>query len=249
MSNSVRAGIALSCRLDSGCADTMSHPRLAVFDVDGTLVDSERNIVAAMEAAWASVGLGAPRPEAVRRIIGLSLGEACAALLPLAPPATHRAMADAFVDAFRDLRQRPDTLEPLFPGVAGALDRLEDAGWLLGIATGKSRRGVGSVLDGHGLAGRFVTVQTADDNPGKPNPTMLLRAAAEAGAEPAATVMIGDTAYDMAMAGAAGTLAVGVAWGYHGIDELRSAGATAVIDSFDDLGDILTDLTRAPPCG
>ncbi len=226
----------------------MPHLRLAVFDVDGTLVDSEHNIVAAMTTAWARIGLGVPRPEDVRRIIGLSLVEACGALLPGESPATHSAAAEAYVDAFRALRRLPDTLEPLFPGATVALDRLEADGWLLGIATGKSRRGVQSVLDAHHLAGRFVTVQTADDNPGKPDPTMLLRAAAEAAAAPANVVMIGDTSYDMAMAGAAGTRALGVSWGCHGRDELQAAGAHAVVDSFDTLAEIMADLKKAPPC-
>jgi phosphoglycolate phosphatase len=221
----------------------MSHLRLAVFDVDGTLIDSQHNIVTAMTAALTRLGLGVPRPDEVRRVIGLSLVEACAALLPEAPPAIHRAAAEAYRDAFGALRLRPDSLEPLYPGVMAALDELDAAGWLLGIATGKSRRGVQSMFDGHGLAGRFVTVQTADDNPGKPDPAMLLRAAREAGAEPATVVMIGDTAYDMAMAGAAGTAALGVSWGYHSADELRSAGAEVVVDNFDNFADILAGLT------
>jgi phosphoglycolate phosphatase len=226
----------------------MSPLRLAVFDVDGTLIDSQHNIVSAMSSAWGRMGFGMPRPADVRSIIGLSLVEACAALLPWASHSTHRAAAEAYKDAFRAMRLLPDTLEPLFPGVIEALDELEEAGWLLGIATGKSRRGVQSLLDDHGLHGRFVTIQTADDNPSKPNPTMLLRAAAEVGCEPADVVMIGDTAYDMAMATAARTAALGVSWGYHSLNELHSAGARMVIDSFDNLAEILTQLTGTPPC-
>lgn len=227
----------------------MSHLRLAVFDVDGTLIDSEHNIIAAMTAAWLRMELGVPKPADVRRIIGLSLVEACAALLPWAGHEIHRSVAEAYKDAFRALRLQPDTVEPLFPGVVAALDALEQAGWLLGLATGKSRHGVQNMLDNHGLAGRFVTIQTADDNPGKPNPGMLLRAAAETGAEVGNLAMIGDTAYDMGMAVSARAMAVGVSWGYHSITELHTAGAHRIIDSFDNLPDILAALSGERKCG
>lgn len=226
----------------------MSRLRLAVFDVDGTLIDSEHNIVAAMTEAWSRMELGAPDPVEVRRIIGLSLVEACAALLPWAGHETHRAVAEHYKDAFRALRLLPDTVEPLFPGVLEALAGLEAEGWLLGLATGKSRRGVDNMLRNHGLEGRFVTIQTADDNPGKPNPGMLLRAAAETGAESADIAMIGDTTYDMLMAQSARALGVGVSWGYHSITELRQAGARVVIDSFDGLPELLADLSGDRQC-
>jgi phosphoglycolate phosphatase len=226
----------------------MSPLRLAVFDVDGTLIDSEHNIVTAMTEAWARMELGVPEPAQVRRIIGLSLVEACASLLPWATHEVHRAVAEAYKDSFRALRLLPHTAEPLFPGVLEALDELERAGWLLGLATGKSRRGVDNMLDNHGLAGRFVTIQTADDNPGKPHPAMLLRAAAEAGTEPAHVVMIGDTSYDMQMAVSARALGVGVSWGYHSIAELHGAGAHAVLDSFANLAETLETLTGERQC-
>jgi haloacid dehalogenase superfamily, subfamily IA, variant 3 with third motif having DD or ED/haloacid dehalogenase superfamily, subfamily IA, variant 1 with third motif having Dx(3-4)D or Dx(3-4)E len=226
----------------------MSSLRLAVFDVDGTLVDSQHNILAAMSAAWKRLDLGEPDPLAVRRIIGLSLVEACAALLPGHGDAMHRATAEAYKDAFRTLRLKSDTVEPLFPGVPEALDALERRGWLLGLATGKSRRGVDAVLRNHGLEGRFVTIQTADDNPGKPDPGMLRRAAAEAGAEAAHTVMIGDTSYDMLMAAAAGAVGIGVSWGYHAVAELHEAGAHAVIDGFDALEGVVAALPGERAC-
>lgn len=226
----------------------MTPLRLAVFDVDGTLIDSQFNILAAMAAAWEHLGLGIPDPAAVRRIIGLSLVEACAALLPGRPGTLHRAAAEAYKDAFRTLRLKPETLEPLFPGVLAAMDALEQDGWLLGLATGKSRRGVDAMLDNHGLHGRFVTIQTADDNPGKPDPGMLRRAAAETGADATRVVMIGDTSYDMLMAVAARAKGIGVSWGYHPVKELHAAGAHAVIDHFDALGETLARLPGDHAC-
>lgn len=226
----------------------MTDLRLAVFDVDGTLVDSQHNIVAAMADAWSQVGLGVPQPEAVRRIIGLSLLEACAALLPFASHDTHRQVAEAFKGSFQAMRLLPETMEPLFPGVHDALDELERQGWLLGLATGKSRRGVDSVLRAHGLEGRFTTIQTADDNPGKPHPAMVQRAAAEMGVDLSRVVMIGDTHFDMMMANSAKAAAVGVAWGYHTIEELHDAGARVVLDSFDNLAEVLDGLLGSHSC-
>jgi phosphoglycolate phosphatase len=223
----------------------MTQLRLAVFDVDGTLVDSQHSIVSAMTEAWGSLNLGLPRPDQVRRIIGLSLIEACSVLLPWGPPSLHRAVADAYKEAFRAMRLLPDNLEPLFPGVRQALDTLEAEGWLLGLATGKSRRGVDSFLDNHCLKGRFVTIQTADDNPSKPDPSMLHRAAGDCGLDPCDIVMIGDTAYDMAMAAAARTGAVGVSWGYHSLEELHKAGAQVILDTFDNLSQVLDSLYGA----
>ena len=220
----------------------MSEIKLAVFDVDGTIVDSEYTIVRAMTEAWRRSDLGIPMPQDIRRIIGLSLTDACAALIPWAPRTTQKALAEAYSDAWRTFSFLPESIDPLFPGVVDTLDRLEDQGWVLGIATGKSRRGLMTVLEGNDLTGRFVTMQTADDNPGKPHPAMLLRAAAAVGAHLERVVMIGDTAYDMEMAVSAKTKAVGVSWGYHTLDELKSAGAQVILDCFDTLPDTLSSL-------
>jgi phosphoglycolate phosphatase len=203
--------------------------RLAVFDVDGTLIDSQHNIVAAMEMAFRAVGLVVPDPADVRRIIGLSLPEAVAALLLGQDPSLHVAVVAAYRDAFFTLRNDLDYSEPLFSGVLGALAELDRQGWLLGIATGKSRRGLDAMIERHGLDRRFVTCQSADGNPGKPHPGMVLRAMDEAGADPNDTVMIGDTTFDMQMGRAARAKAAGVTWGYHPAADLRAAGAQTLI--------------------
>ncbi|MEO5866816.1 MAG: HAD-IA family hydrolase, partial [Sphingomonas sp.] len=125
--------------------------------------------------------------------------------------------------------------EPLFDGMAAALDALCADGWTLGVATGKSDRGLAHVLAHHGIGERFTTLQTADRHPSKPHPSMIEAAIAETGASPETTVMIGDTSYDMLMAEAAGVRALGVGWGYHADDELRAAGACAVAATAADL--------------
>ena len=205
--------------------------KLAVFDCDGTLVDSQANICRAMEEAFLLADIPAPPRTAIRRIVGLSLVEALAALLPQADAALHRRMAADYKDAFFRLRTSGAMAEePLFEDIATVLATLADDGWLLGVATGKSDRGLAHILGHHGLAERFVTLQTADRHPSKPDPAMLVAAMAEAGAEPRMTAMIGDTSFDMAMAKAAGARAVGVAWGYHDVHELVEAGADVVAD-------------------
>lgn len=207
--------------------------RLAVFDCDGTLVDSGAAIVRAMQACFAEHCLPEPCPVATRRVVGLSLVEAMAAMLPEGEPDLHGRLAGSYKSAFAALRERNEAHEPLFPGVAEGLAELSTRGWLIGVATGKSDRGLKHCLDAHNLTRYFVTLQTADRHPSKPHPAMLQAAVAETGAFH--TVMIGDTSYDMEMGAAAGADTLGVAWGYHPPHELTRAGARAVADSFDHL--------------
>ena len=217
--------------------------RLAVFDCDGTLVDSQANICRAMEACFVQHRLEPPTRADIRRIVGLSLVPAIAQLLPQAEAAMHVAMAEAYKNAFHAMRMDAALdPEPLFDGVAEAIEALSDTGWLLGVATGKSDRGLALILEHHGLTHRFVTLQTADRHPSKPHPAMLHAAIAEAGGDPAETVMIGDTSYDIAMAVNAGAHAVGVAWGYHEAHELHAAGARHVLDHARDLSALLEAL-------
>ena len=216
--------------------------RLAVFDLDGTLVDSQHSIVAAMQAAFAANGQGEPKPEEVRAGIGLPLMDIVARLLPAVEVEVQARIAGAYRNASADLRRLGEYQEPLFPGALEALQALEDTGWLLGVATGKSRRGLISTLERHDLVKRFATLQSSDLAKGKPHPEMLLRAMAEAGAETRTTAMIGDTSFDLEMAGNAGTLAIGVAWGYHGRNELLDSGAHVIVDGFADLPGALEKL-------
>lgn len=216
-----------------------SGPRLAVFDCDGTLVDSQHMIVAAAETAWRGYGIEPPSADSVRRGVGLPLGEAIARLHPEGGPDDHAALCGLYKEAFYAQRARPDHHEPLYPGAVEALNALSESGVLLAVATGKSRRGLVHTLDSHGLLGRFAALKTADDGPGKPNPHMLLEAMAETGAMPADTVMIGDTTFDIHMAVAARTPSVGVSWGYHDPAELTEAGALGIVDRYDELGGAL----------
>ncbi len=210
------------------------EPNLVIFDCDGTLVDSQHAIFTAMERAFASRALVVPSRAAVLGVVGLSLVNAVARLLPRQTDAgLIEDLAERYKSAFQDLRKDPAHDEPLFPGCRAALDRLmarDDV--LLGIATGKSRRGVDIMLKREGLTGAFSTIQTADDHPSKPHPSMIERALGETGVEAAQAVMVGDTSFDMEMAREAGVAALGVAWGYHPVAELQDAGAHMIIDDF-----------------
>lgn len=209
--------------------------RLALFDCDGTLVDSQHMIVAAMREAWRAYDLPELDPEAVRRVIGLSLEEVIARLLPGSTAAQRQSIGARYRSVFFERRQSANLQEPLFPGAIEALEALEAEGFLLGVATGKSRRGLEAVLQRPGLQGRFATTQTVDDGPGKPNPHMVLRAIAETGADPAQVAVIGDTVFDIEMARAAGVASLGVSWGYHTPDDLSAAGAGSIAGTFADV--------------
>lgn len=213
-----------------------------ILDVDGTLVDSQNLIVAAQREAFAACGLKPPTRERSLSIVGLSLIEAFTALVGPAGPVEE--LAEAYKAAFGKLRADPNTVEPLFPEVADVIRRLaarEDL--LLGIATGKSRRGVTHLVERQGWQNVFATVQTADDAPSKPDPGMILQAMAETGIGPEATTMVGDTSFDMAMARGAGVRPIGVTWGYHTVAALQEAGAATIIDRFGALEALLP--TRA----
>ena len=213
--------------------------RLAVFDCDGTISDGQAAVCAAMAKAFSAVGLAVPSDNAIRRIVGLSLPVAVRHLAPDEEAGMHAQVVDAYRAAFFKARSEGLVAEPLYDGIRELLGSLHAKGWRLGVATGKSDRGLTGCLVKHGIFDLFVTLQTADRHPSKPDPAMLAAAMAEAGAGPAETVMIGDTAFDMAMARAAGCRAIGVAWGYHAPAELLEAGAEAVAQTTAELEDLI----------
>ncbi|HEX2724454.1 MAG TPA: HAD-IA family hydrolase [Beijerinckiaceae bacterium] len=215
--------------------------KLVIFDVDGTLVDSQQLIVAAQREAFARHGLEAPTRARSLSVVGLSLPEAFTALVGARGPV--EGLAAAYKEAFGRLRADPAYHEPLFNGAAGLLEALAgDPDVVLGIATGKSRRGVAHLVERHGWHRLFATIQTADDAPSKPDPTMLRQALTEVGAVAEDAVMIGDSTYDMAMARAAGITPIGVSWGYHPVTALKEAGAEVVVDSYGELEGFLVRL-------
>ena len=215
--------------------------KIAIFDCDGTLVDSQANICMAMEHAFEGAGRTPPLRQDIRRVVGLSLVESMRVLLPDADDKTHDELAEHYRGAFLNLRNNGLVDEPLYDGMAALLSELDEDGWNLGVATGKSDRGLIRCLDHHAITGLFVTLQTADRHPSKPHPSMVYQALADAGADARNAVVIGDTVFDIHMGRAAGTRTVGVNWGYHRVAELRDAGADYIAESMDDLKAYLKD--------
>jgi phosphoglycolate phosphatase len=208
--------------------------RLVIFDLDGTLIDSVALIVETVTNTFRAVGEPVPDERAIRAISGITARDA---LVILAPTVSQERI-DVLLESYRAHYHGAKGVErePMFAGAREALDRLQTVpGTILAVATGKGRKGAITLLESHGIIGRFHSVQTPDHNRGKPDPQMIETAMAKAGATRAQSVMIGDTIHDMRMAKAAGVAAIGVSWGYHERDELLAEGADIVIDGFDAL--------------
>lgn len=210
--------------------------RLVIFDVDGTLVDSQADILGAMALAFAAQGLDVPPRASVLSIVGLSLTEAMARLVPDLPELLRAELVAGYKHAYMTSRINTDTRQtsPLYPGARDVLDLLfRQDHTLLGVATGKSKRGLDALIASHGLEGLFVTRQVADFHPSKPHPSMLLAALRETGIDAVDAVMVGDTSYDMDMARAAGIRSIGVSWGYHAPEALTAS--ESIVDRFEDI--------------
>jgi phosphoglycolate phosphatase len=208
--------------------------KLAVFDVDGTLVDSRQTIKASCDAAFAYLGRPAPTYDAVRQIVGLSLRDGLSRLAPDLGEEELERLTEGYRQG--DI-QRVTGIEEdlLYPGAAELLA----GGWKIGMATGKSRKGVERWLKVHGWSELFHTTHCADDGPGKPHPSMVLEAMKALGATPAQTLMIGDTAHDIEMGKAAGVATVAVTWGFHTRDELVAAEPDHLCETFAELESVL----------
>ncbi len=198
--------------------------KLVIFDCDGTLIDSQHAIYGSMSLAFGSIGLPSPSRAEVLGVVGLSLPQALAVLAPSESETVRHQIIDAYRNGFVGVRSQPDHQETLYDGISAAISALaarKDT--VLGIATGKSKRGVARLLAQEKWEGHFVTIQTADDHPSKPHPSMILQAMAETGAAARQT----------------GVGAIGVSWGYHTGDRLRGAGAHSIITQGNELLDAI----------
>lgn len=208
--------------------------KLAIWDMDGTIVDSREVITTAMARAFEACGLAPPDYDRTRTIVGLGLNEACRRLAPDDFNDLPR-LVEAYREAFVARRADPDFVEPLYTGAAETLEALANDDWLIAMATGKSRRGIRAIFDMHPLERYFDTIHCADDGPGKPHPAMCLEAMKALGAEPEETLIVGDAVFDIEMGRAAGIHTIGVSWGFAHRQELEAAGAHELADEMDEL--------------
>lgn len=218
--------------------------QLVIFDLDGTLIDSVALIVETVTNAFRAVDEPAPHERAIRSISGITARDAMSILAPGASPERVDTILESYRTHYRS--QAGVAREPMFEGALAALDRLQATPeTILAVATGKGYASAVTLLERHGIIGRFQSIQTPDHNRGKPDPQMVETAMSKASAAAERTVMIGDTIHDMRMAKAAGVGAIGVTWGYHERVELLAEGADIVIDSFDQLDGAISQLVGA----
>ncbi|MEO0549594.1 MAG: HAD-IA family hydrolase [Pseudomonadota bacterium] len=209
--------------------------KFAIFDLDGTLVDSRQIIQGAMVRAFETHDLPPPAYDQTRRIVGLGLEEACRTLAPGLPPDQLGDLVESYRGAFVQLRAEGAGFEPLYNGARQTIERLAEENWILAIATGKARRGVTAFFEQHGMAHYFDTTWCADDGPGKPHPFMIEEAMKAVGADPDQSLIIGDAVHDIRMGRNAGVHTLGVSWGFGEAHELEAVGAHEVHHSFETL--------------
>lgn len=208
---------------------------LIVFDWDGTVMDSTGVIAGSIQAACRDLGLPVPSDEDARHVIGLGLVQALRHAVPSAPESMYEPLADRYRHYF--LAQ--DMNIPLYAGARETIGELHTSGYLLGVATGKSRAGLDRVLDASGMRAYFHATRTADQTFSKPHPAMLLEIMDELGVSAARTLMIGDTTHDIELAHNAGVEAVAVGHGAHPPEQLHALSPRALVNDFTELRDWL----------
>jgi len=205
--------------------------QLVVFDWDGTLVDSAAHIAASIQAACADLELPVPTDTAARHVIGLGLRDAILYLVPQLQQRRYQELADRYRYHFL---AGDETVVP-FPMVEEGMAELEQAGFMLAVATGKSRVGLDRALGRFAFGKRFVATRCGDEGFPKPHPDMLNRLMEITGVEAARTLMIGDTSHDLELAANAGTSALAVSYGAHPMETLEKQPALGCARSFSEV--------------
>ncbi len=221
----------------------MKPYRLLVFDWDGTLVDSRASIVACMRLALEETGLNPPPDPVIAQIIGLGLQEAVGRLVPDATPPQRFLVTERY--RLHYLRDAAETV-CFFTGVVETLERLKEEGYLLGVATGKSRRGLNHALEWHEVTHLFDATACADETRSKPHPQMLIELMERIAVAPRQTLVIGDTEFDLLMAANAGVDGVAVTCGVHERERLLECGPLACLADVTALPSWLESGTRGP---
>ncbi len=205
---------------------------LIVFDWDGTLMDSACAIVDSIQAASIDAGFPAPTPDDARHIIGLGLMEAMSHLFPDAGREDCARLADFYRHHY--LKAVDEGIH-LFEGAQETVEYLKASGYLLAVATGKSRRGLDSAFESSGIGHFFNASRCADESFSKPHPAMLLELMERLGADPERTLMIGDTTHDLLMAANAGVDSLALCHGAHTRSVLAELEPLACLNDFSEL--------------
>jgi phosphoglycolate phosphatase len=216
--------------------------RLALFDYDGTIVDSAIMIVEGAIAAFRICGLPDPDPTKVRENIGKPLAIALDEYMPPGFNVTPNEISEAYRFWYAEQGRLGLQNEPLYPGVVELLKELKSNDWLIGIATNKSRIGLTNGLAKHNLSDMFDITLSTDENIAKPNPAMAIKAMNELGVEKKYCVMIGDTINDIGLGVNAEIVSIGVTWGYNDENLLSKAGANYLVDDAKQLSVLMKKL-------
>jgi len=218
--------------------------KLILFDADGTLIDSQAIIHESMRLTFLQFGYEAPPISATRSIIGLTLDLAIATIMNRQIDEEIIAMSEEYKHFYLQLAQLEEMQSKAFDGIPELIQQLAARNdFLLGVVTGKSRRGVQKLIACDHFENKFVTSRCADDCPSKPHPAMVLECCEETGISPLNTLVIGDTGFDMGMAVSAGATAIGVSWGYHPVARIKSGGAHHIADDVGTLEETIMRLT------
>ena len=213
--------------------------KLALFDYDGTIVDSAIMIVEGAIAAFRMCGLPDPNPQKVRENIGKPLAIALDEYMPTGYNVTPEQISEAYRSWYAEQGRLGLQNEPLYTGVVDLLKELKADEWLIGIATNKSRIGLTNGLAKHDMSNFFDITLTTDENIPKPNPAMAIKAMKDLGIQDKFCVIIGDTINDIGLGVNAGIISVGVTWGYNDKNLLLTAGATHLVDNASDLSKLM----------
>jgi len=216
--------------------------KLALFDYDGTIVDSAGMIVQGAIEAFRMCGLPDPDPQKVRENIGRPLAVALDVYMPVDYMVTPEQISEAYRSWYAEQGRLGLQNEPLYPGMVELIHELKSNDWLIGIATNKSRVGLTNGLAKHNLSNIFDITLSTDENIAKPNPAMALRAMKELGVEEKYSVIIGDTINDIGLGVNSGITSIGVTWGYNDRKLLISAGANHLVDNAQDLSKLMNKL-------
>ena len=213
--------------------------KLALFDYDGTIVDSAIMIVEGAIAAFRICGLPDPDPKKVRENIGKPLAIALDEYMPPGFNVTPNEISEAYRSWYAEQGRLGLQNEPLYPGVVELLKELKTDDWLIGIATNKSRIGLTNGLAKHSLSDMFDITLSTDENTPKPNPAMAIKAMNDLGVDKENCLMIGDTINDIGLGINAGITSIGVTWGYNDKNLLLSAGADYLVDDANQLNTLM----------